>query len=167
MTKRLLLLVFAALALPVHADVYRCVSADGSTTFSQTPCSESAERVTIESRPAPESHKRGCEALPEANSVLEDGCSETSSAARAEPKVNVLGSRNTADQERVQAAADKRKEQIDKMQADQEKRRRIQRCRQKIQSEISQIEARIYAGADPNGKRRELQRLRKKMQQCR
>ena len=165
--RRLLPLVFVAMALPAHAEVYRCVNPDGSTTFSQTPCSESAERVTIDSRPAAKSSKRGCEALPEANSVLEDGCSETSSAVRAEPKVNVLGARDTADQERVQAAADKRKEQIEKMQADQKKRRRIQQCRQKIQSEISQIEARIYAGADPNGKRRELQRLRKKMQQCR
>ena len=64
------------------------------------------------------------------------------------------------------AAADLRKQQIEKMRADREKQRRIQQCRQKIQTGISQIEARIFAGADPNGQRRELKRLRARMQKC-
>ena len=167
MMKRFLLVICLAMAVPAQADIYRCLSADGSTTFSQTPCSETAERVTVEPGPAPDSRKRGCEALPEANAVLENGCRETSSAATASPKVKAFAGRDDKDRERVQAEADRRKKQIEKMQADREKQRRIQQCRQKIQSEISQVEARIYAGADPNGQRRELQRLRKKMQQCR
>ena len=165
--KRLFLFVLVFTANPAHADIYRCVAADGSTTFSQTPCSETAERVAVESGPAADPGKRGCKALTEANAVLENGCRETSSAATASPRVKAFEARDDKNRERVQAEADRRKKQIEKMQADQEKRRRIQQCRQKIQSEISQIEARIYAGADPNGQRRELQRLRKKMQQCR
>lgn len=165
MTKRLLLL-FAATACPAHADVYRCVDADGATTFSQTPCSQTAERISVKSGPAASAEEPNCEPLPEANGILEGGCRETSSAATAKPKVNAFGTRNDAERERVQAAADKRKKQIEKMQADREKQRRIQQCRQKIQSEINQIEMRIFAGADPNGQRRELKRLRARMQKC-
>lgn len=50
--KKALLLASLAIAMPAYADVYRCVGADGATTFSQTPCSDSAEKVAVSSSPA-------------------------------------------------------------------------------------------------------------------
>ena len=47
--KQALLLASLAFVMPVHADVYRCVDADGATTYSQTPCSTSAEKVAVAS----------------------------------------------------------------------------------------------------------------------
>lgn len=50
---RFLLPALMLAAATASADVYRCTGPDGSTTFSQTPCSQSAERVAVESaRPA-------------------------------------------------------------------------------------------------------------------
>ena len=46
---RVLLLASLAMAIPAHADIYRCVGADGSTTFSQSPCSDTAEKIAINS----------------------------------------------------------------------------------------------------------------------
>jgi hypothetical protein len=48
--KQTLLLALLALVIPVYADVYRCVGADGATTYSQTPCSAAAEKVVVVSK---------------------------------------------------------------------------------------------------------------------
>ena len=50
--KQTLLLALLILFMPAHADVYRCVGADGATTFSQTPCSATAEKVAVSSNRA-------------------------------------------------------------------------------------------------------------------
>ena len=50
--KQTLLLALLILCTSAHADVYRCVGADGATTFSQTPCSATAEKVAIRSNRA-------------------------------------------------------------------------------------------------------------------
>ena len=76
-------------------------------------------------------------------------------------------SRRAEADERVRVAAERRAEQGERMMANIEKQRRVDQCRQNYQTEISRIEMRIFAGADPNGERLELKRLRKKMQQCR
>lgn len=49
---------FAVLALALasgaaHAQVYKCVDANGKTVYSQSPCPSSAKSTTIDSRPAP------------------------------------------------------------------------------------------------------------------
>ena len=50
--KLTLLLALLILFASAHADVYRCVGTDGATTFSQTPCSATAEIVAISSNRA-------------------------------------------------------------------------------------------------------------------
>lgn len=240
--KRILLVLLAAAANPASADVYRCVAADGSTTFSQTPCSADAERVAVSSN-RPDSGSadcafadkfirstsrlmrqglrkeelyeqyggqqafgtgakkivnyvymygdtRGmsqdriaelagaqcasgafgavnCETLPAAYVESGGGCGESFSAFDADRHVDVWAIRRAEADERTRAAAELRAEQSEKMLANIEKQRRIDQCRQKYQTEINRIETRIFAGADPNGERLELKRLRKKMQQCR
>jgi len=47
--KTTLLLALLVFVTPAFADVYRCVGADGTTTFSQTPCSATAEKVAVSS----------------------------------------------------------------------------------------------------------------------
>lgn len=47
--KQTLVLALLAVAVPTHADVYRCKGADGATTYSQTPCSSAAEKVAVSS----------------------------------------------------------------------------------------------------------------------
>ena len=47
--KQTLLLSLLVLITPAYADVYRCVGDDGATTFSQTPCSATAEKVAVRS----------------------------------------------------------------------------------------------------------------------
>ena len=242
MSTRFLLILLAATAVPAHADVYRCVGADGSTTFSQTPCSDTAERISVGSKKTASgpadcafadkfvrstsslmrqglkkdelidhyggaaafdtgatkivnyvymyqatrgmSHDRvaelamaqcesgafagvSCETLPKPYTDAGGGCGESFSRSMAEQKIDVWAIRGAEARERTQAAADLRAEQSRKMQADIAKQRRIQQCQQQIETQIGQIEARIYAGADPNGQRRELKRLRAKMQNCR
>ena len=39
-------LLFVLMATELHAQVYKCTAADGSTTFSDKPCNENAEVVT-------------------------------------------------------------------------------------------------------------------------
>ncbi|MDJ0793826.1 MAG: DUF4124 domain-containing protein [Woeseiaceae bacterium] len=48
--KQTLFLAVLVLVVPAHADVYKCVGDDGATTFSQTPCSASAEKVAVASK---------------------------------------------------------------------------------------------------------------------
>ena len=57
--------------------------------------------------------------------------------------------------------------QSDRMMQQYEDQRRIDACRAKLQERVNEIETLIYAGADPNGHRLELQRLRKRQSECR
>ena len=48
--KQTLALALLVLVTPAYGDVYKCVGDDGATTFSQTPCSASAEKVAVASK---------------------------------------------------------------------------------------------------------------------
>jgi hypothetical protein len=41
------ILLLAIISLPLHAEIYKCVDEKGKTTFSQFPCDDSAEIITV------------------------------------------------------------------------------------------------------------------------
>ena len=47
MTQTWLLLVLAVLAIPAHADLYKCKGTDGKLTYQDTPCPEAGEAARI------------------------------------------------------------------------------------------------------------------------
>ena len=239
--KQTLLLAFLALVMPVHADVYRCIGADGATVYSQTPCSTSAEKVSIRSNAVstgtadcafaenfirstsrlmrqgvdkdrlfdqfggPDAFDAGatkivhyvyqyrdtrsmaqnriaelavsqcktgtfggvnCESLPKSYTESGGGCGESFSAHRADYNVDVFAIHQAEAEERQQARAELNKKQAEELQKHYADLERGTQCRQKIEQQIFQIESRIYAGADPNGHRLELKRLRAKLDAC-
>lgn len=239
--KHSLLLALLIFAMPVHAAVFRCVGADGTTTYSQTPCSTSAEKIVVDRSPGangtadcafaekfirstsrlmrqgvnkdqlfnqlggPSAFDAGatkivhyvyqyqdtqnmsqdritelavakcnagsfggvnCESLPKSYTDAGGGCGESFSAHRAEFSVDVSAIRQAEADERRQASAELRKKQSEEMQKYYADMERGTQCRQKIQAKISQVEARIYAGADPHGQRSELESLRTKLGKC-
>lgn len=236
-----MLLAFLALATPVNADVYRCVGADGATTYSQTPCSTSAEIVAVTSNAVstgtadcafaesfirstarlmrqrvdkdrlfdqfggPDAFDDGatkivnyvyqyqdtrsmsqdriaelavarcktgafggvnCESLPTSYTESGGGCGESFSAPRADYSVDVFAIHRAKAEERQQASAELNKKQAEELQKHYADVERGTQCRQKIEQKIFQIELRIQAGADPNGHRLELKRLREKLAKC-
>lgn len=240
--KRLLLLILATATFPAQADVYRCVGPDGSATFSQTPCSSTAERMAVHTgtastgptdcryaehfarsasrlmgqgftkedaiaeyggsevvgvgaqkilhyvylyqRTRSVSHDRitalataqcesgsfgdvSCEALPTLYIQAGGGCEGSFSAYRAEPYVDLQARHLAEVVERQQANAELNSQQSARMIADYEERERVRGCQAKIQHKINLIDARIRSGADPNGERLTLRRLRKSLIECR
>lgn len=240
---RLFLLAAVLAASTADAAVYRCTAADGSTTFSQTPCSESAERISVDSaQPAGATtgdcsvadpfaravanlmrqglskdetiaefggpsalqsgagrlvnyvyiyqHSRNmtkdrmvtlamaqcesgslgnlsCEALPVSYTNAGGGCDGEFSAWDAEPRVDVFARNRSRSEARAREAAELQAEQSDKLQQEYARRERVRQCRDAIQHKINDIEIRIQAGADPNGHRLALKRLREDQQSCR
>lgn len=239
--KRTLLLAFPALVMPAHADVYRCVGADGATTYSQTPCSTSAEKVAVGSNAVstgtadcafaenfirstsrlmrqgvdkdrlfdqfggPDAFDDGtskivhyvyqyedtrsmsddritelavsqcktgafggvnCESLPKSYTESGGGCGESFSANKAYYSVDVFAIHRAKAEERAQASAELRRKQAEELLKHYADLERGTQCRQKIEQQIYQIESRICAGADPNGYRLELKRLRAKLGKC-
>ena len=239
--KQTLLLASLALAMPVHADVYRCIGADGASTYSQTPCSTSAEKVAVSSNAAatgtadcafaenfirstsrlmrqgvdkdrlfaqfggPDAFDDGatkivnyvyqyrntrsmsqdriaelavsqcntgafggvnCDSLPKSYTDSGGGCDESFSAHSADYSVDVFAIHRAEAEERQQATAELRKKQAEEIRKSYADLERGTQCRQKIEQQIFQIESRIYAGADPNGYRLELKRLRAKLVEC-
>ena len=234
----LVLLLAAGLA---SADVYRCTDANGSVTFSQTPCAGGAERVNLDATKSKSARNcryadhfsravgrlmrqgvskddaieefgglddfsRGalrlvnyvyqyqntsnvsvdrivsltstqcetgtlgdvsCSALPEAYTKAGGGCGGGFSAERAAPQANVFGLDHAALAKKRRESMARTKAQGDRMMQQLEDQRRIEECRAKLQQRVNEIETLIYAGADPNGHRLELQRLRKKQSECR
>lgn len=241
--KTLILLAALLAAVTAHAAVYKCTGPDGSTTFSQTPCSDTAERVSIDTAtPAgtrggdcrvaepfaravanlmrqgltktetiaefggPGAMQSGaqrlvnyvylyqdsrnmtkdrmvtltmaqcdsgslgdvsCEALPESYTSAGGGCDGEFSAYDAEPRVDVFARNRERSYERAREAADLQAAQTAKMKDDYARRERVRQCRDAIQHKINDIEIRIQAGADPNGHRLALKRLREDQQACR
>lgn len=41
------ILLLAIISAPLHAEIYKCVTPQGKTTFSQHPCDDSAEIITL------------------------------------------------------------------------------------------------------------------------
>lgn len=240
--KRSFLVAAALTAATAHADVYRCIDADGSTTFSQTPCSESAERVPVDTvQPAGSStgdcrvaepfaravaklmrqglskdetiaefggqdamqsgagrlvnyvylyhDSRGmtqdrmvaltmaqcasgslgdvsCEALPASYTGAGGGCDGEFSARDAEPQVDVFARNRQRSEARTREAAELMSAQSAQMQADYARRERSRKCRAAVQQKINLIEISIQAGADPNGHRLALKRLRDEQRKC-
>lgn len=108
-----------------------------------------------------------CEALPEAYTKAGGGCGGGFSAERAAPQASVFGLDHAARAEKQRESMARTRAQSDRMMQQIEDQRRIDACRAKLQQRVSEIETLIYAGADPNGHRLELQRLRKKQSECR
>ena len=238
---RLLLLVFLAFVMPAQADVYRCVSADGSTTFSQTPCSGSAEKVAVDSKPTvkgsadcefadkfvrstsrlmrqnvdkgrlikqfggPEAFDDNatrivnyvyqyedsrsvtqdriadlamgqcqagafgsvsCETLPKAYTESGGGCDGTFSASHADYSVDVFAIHRDRAEERARESHERQRQQAEELSEHYAALQRGTECRDKIEAKIFRIETQIWAGADPNGHRLELKRLREQLSKC-
>ena len=108
-----------------------------------------------------------CSALPEAYTKAGGGCGGGFSAERAAPQASVFGLNHAARAEKQRESAARTAAQGEKMMQQYEDQRRIDACRANIDQRIAEIETLIYAGADPNGHRLELQRLRKKRSECR
>jgi hypothetical protein len=239
--KQSLLLVCLALAVPAYADVYRCVGADGATTFSQTPCSSSAEKVAVGSttgaagtadcefaenfiRSTSRLMRQGvdkgrlfeqfggsdafdngatrivnyvyqyentrsmsqdriaelavaqcrsgafgavsCASLPKSYTDSGGGCDGSFSPNSADYSVDVFAIHRDQAEERQKASQELYNQQVAELSASYANLEAGTQCQQKIQQQISQIESRIYAGADPNGHRTELKRLRDQMDKC-
>lgn len=240
--KRLLPVAMLLAAATAGADVYRCTAADGSTTFSQTPSSASAERVAVDAAPSagtgsgdcrvaepfaravaklmrqglsrdetvaefggPGALQSGagrlvdyvylyrdsrgmtqdrmvtltmaqcasgslgdvsCEALPASYTDAGGGCDGEFSAWDAEPRVDVFARNRARSEARAREVAELRAAQSAKMQADYALRERSRKCRDAIQQKINRIEISIQAGADPNGHRLALKRLRDEQRKC-
>ena len=239
--KQTLLLTCLVLVTPVHADVYRCVGTDGATTFSQTPCSTSAEKVAVGTKAAstgtadcafaenfvrltsrlmrqgvdkdrmfeqfggPDAFddsatkivnyvyqyqntrsmsqdriaelaaaqcKTGtfggvnCETLPKAYTDSGGGCDGKFYAQTADYSVDVFAIHRAEAEERQQAVAELNRKQAEELRRHYADLDRGTECRQKIQQQIFSIESRIHAGADPNGHRLELKRLRAQLGKC-
>ena len=239
--KKILFLACLMFVMPVHADVYRCIGADGATTYSQTPCSTSAEKVAVGSNAASTDTadcafaehfirstsrwmrqgvdkdrlfdqfggldafdsgatkivnyvyqyqdtrsmtqdriaelavaqcKAGafggvnCESLPASYTESGGGCGESFSANSADYSVDVFAVHRAEADERAQAAAELNKKQTAELQKHYADVERGTQCRQKIEQQIFDIETRIHAGADPNGYRLQLKRLRAKLGEC-
>lgn len=239
--KHVLLLALLAIVMPVHADVYRCVGADGSTTFSQTPCSAAAEKVAVSSRsvaagPAdcefaenfirstsrlmrqgvdkgrlfdqfggPDAFDDGatkivnyvyqyedtrsmsqdriaelavaqcrtgsfgdvsCQSLPKSYTDSGGGCDGSFSTASADYSVDVFAIHRDQAEERQQASQELYRKQVAELSEQSAQLAHGTQCQQKIQQQIARIEGQIWAGADPNGHRLELKRLRAKLAQC-
>ena len=239
--RQLLLLALLACAVPVYADVYRCVGPDGATTFSQTPCSDSAEKVAVSSRPAakgtadcafaehfarstsqlmrqrvdkgrlikqfggPEAFDDGatrivnyvyqyestqsishdriaelavaqckagafggvtCETLPKPYTEAGGGCDGSFSATRARFSVDVFAIHQDQAAERREAQHELQRQQSAELSKHYAELGRGTQCRQEIEAKIAQIDASIGFGADPNGYRSELKRLRAQLGKC-
>ncbi len=85
---RVLLLASLAMAITAHADIYRCVGADGSTTFSQSPCSDTAEKIAV---------NRGSRSSALSSSSENADCSYAADFARVSSRLMRAG----ADKDRV------------------------------------------------------------------
>ncbi len=225
------------------ADVYRCTGEDGSVTFSQTPCSKAAERVSVDSgAPATATSKDckhaghfsdavarlmqvgmeksdvldefggaekfsrdsmrlvnyvyqfkstksitperiatltstqcetgtlgdvSCAALPEKYTRAGGGCSKSFSPNSAAPQAFDFSAQN-----KVRAKKDREKhefiaEQGRKMAEQREHERKVSECRAEFQSRIDHIQGQMRMGSDPSRHRVELQRLERKMSECR
>jgi hypothetical protein len=239
--KQALLLALLVVVMPVRADVYRCVGADGSTTFSQTPCSAAAEKVAVSSRsvatgPADcefaenfirstsrlmrqgvdkgrlfdqfggtEAFDAGatrivnyvyqyrdtqsmsqdriaelavaqcktgsfgdvsCQSLPKSYTDSGGGCDGSFSTTSADYGVDVFAIHRDQAEERQKASNELYQQQVEALSNSNAQLARGTQCQQKIQQQIAQIDARIHAGADPNGHRLELKRLRAELSQC-
>ncbi len=236
------LLTLLVLVMPAHADVYRCVGADGAITYSQTPCSNSAEKVAVgrsnsvakgatdcaftenfirstsrlmrqgvdkdrlfDQFGGPGAFDDGatrivhyvyqyqdtrsmtqdriaelavaqcntgafgdvsCESLPRSYTESGGGCGDSFSASRADYSVDVFAIHRAEAEERRKETAELNKKQAEALQKHYADVERGTQCRKKIEQQIFQIESRIFAGADPNGHRSELKRLRARLANC-
>ena len=57
---RLIVLLLLLAGTQTFADVFRCTGEDGSVTFSQTPCSKAAERVSVETGSTSTATSKNC-----------------------------------------------------------------------------------------------------------
>ncbi|MDJ0759598.1 MAG: DUF4124 domain-containing protein [Woeseiaceae bacterium] len=241
--KRIVSLLLVLAGAQATADVYRCTGEDGSVTFSQTPCSNAAELVSVETGTSATATSKnckhaghfsdavarlmrqgmdksdlldqfggadafsrdsmrlvnyvyqfksaqsmsrerivsltttqceagtlgnvGCSALPEKYTQAGGGCSSRFSPGTAAPQAFTFGAANAARAKRDREMHEKTAEQGRKMAEQREKDRRIDACRAEFQTRIDQIQAQMRMGSDPSRHRVELQRLQRKMGECR
>ena len=107
-----------------------------------------------------------CESLPKPYTEAGGGCGESFSARRAKYSVDVFAIHRAEAKERQQAMVEVRNKQAQERQKRYADLESGTQCRQKIQQQISGIESRIRAGADANGHRLELKRLRAERDKC-
>lgn len=107
-----------------------------------------------------------CQALPSSYTRAGGGCDGEFSARAAEPQVDVFARNRAKSEARAREASQLQSAQIDKLKEDYERRERVRQCKQEKQTEIDKRELSIHAGADPNGHRLALQRLRSDMKKC-
>ena len=107
-----------------------------------------------------------CESLPESYTESGGGCGDSFSSRRADSSVDVFAIHRAEAKERQQATIELNRKQAKERQKYYADVERGTKCRQKIEQKIAQIEARIYAGADPHGQRSELEKLRAKLGKC-
>ena len=107
-----------------------------------------------------------CESLPASYIESGGGCGESFSANRADYSVDVFAIHRAKAEERQQASAELNKRQAEELRKNYADVERGTLCRQKIEQQIFDIESRIHTGADPNGHRLQLKRLRVKLADC-
>ncbi|NND54961.1 MAG: DUF4124 domain-containing protein [Gammaproteobacteria bacterium] len=107
-----------------------------------------------------------CPALPNAYTEAGGGCEGEFSEFDADPQVNVFARNREKSDARARERSEQMSAQTDKMKADYAQRERSRQCREAIQRKIDQIDISIQAGADPNGHKLPLRRLRKQQSEC-
>ena len=107
-----------------------------------------------------------CESLPKAYTDSGGGCDGKFYAQTADYSVDVFAIHRAEAEERQQAVAELNRKQAEERRKHYAELDRGTRCRQEIERQIFSIESRIHAGADPNGHRLELKRLRAKLGKC-
>ena len=108
-----------------------------------------------------------CSALPEKYISAGGGCSKSFEPTSAAPQAFSFGANNEARARKDREAQQRTAEQGRKMTAQIDERRRIDACRAEYQFQIDQLQVLMQAGSDPSRHRVELQRLQKKMNECR
>lgn len=101
--KRPAIMLFLALALPVHAQVYKCTEG-GKTVYSQTPCATDAQPLDLKVHQPTEADRLRAEAAHLLNKAANARADGENAAARRRANA-VAGARQAAEDEKARKCA--------------------------------------------------------------